>query len=135
MWKFREFAGKAGSRVAARTVAGGARGLRVVALAAAGAAAAGPALADRHCFPVAERYYMARQAILNEGGDPALSLGRALDHLRDAVAEATICGCPEAGGLLESLAARADVLGAGPAADQLVLDADSAVNAAVEACL
>lgn len=53
----------------------------------------GLAHADRHCAPVMEYYWQARTVLLNSEEACVIALEASEDALREATAQAGICGC------------------------------------------
>ena len=63
---------------------------------------AGEASADRHCAPVEEFYWQARTILLQSGLGCEEALVESEDELREAIAQAGICGCVSLQDYLES---------------------------------
>lgn len=104
-------------------------------------AIAGPALADRHCGPVIDSFYQARQAALDESLSCTAALPQIRQRLAEAVAQARICGCtPLRDGLESALAplvnSTADAPENCPQMRESVLDAalDEVVKGLVADC-
>lgn len=63
---------------------------------------AGKVSADRHCAPVEEFYWQARTILLQSGLSCEKALDESEDELREAIAQAGICGCVSLRDYLES---------------------------------
>lgn len=63
---------------------------------------AGMASADRHCAPVEEFYWGARTILLQSDLSCEAALKESEDALREAIAQAGICGCVSLQNYLES---------------------------------
>lgn len=99
---------------------------------ALGLAVPAAALADRHCFPASEDYYMARQVLLAEDAGPD-AVPDALARLEAAAGAARDCGCADLRAVLEDVLHEAR--GAAPdARATAILSAEEIVDAAVARC-
>ncbi len=94
----------------------------------------GAGLADRHCNPVVDSYYIARSLVADQTASCVSRRGRALEELAATMRLAVICDCPAAVETIEALTG-----GLGSAADcteaqALVWSADEAIKSDVEEC-
>ncbi len=113
--------------------------LRTLLVAAPVALIALPVWADRHCGPVLESYYQARQAVLDTETSCAAAIETATPRLEAALTNARICGCTP---LIEGLEAALDSLLSDPAPEacddrrEAILDEDldALIKGLVEDC-
>ena len=110
---------------------------RLLAAALATPAFAFPALADRHCGPVLDSFYQARQAALDTETSCTAAMPLLTQRVQEAQANARICGCTALTDSIDSLLERLSAADA--ACDDrraLILDdaADAAIKALVTAC-
>lgn len=90
--------------------------------------------ADRHCFPVLDAYYAARQTASSDALDQDARLARLLSKLGAARELSQICSCTQLSEAIDRLITNVESVEDPSSLGLIVLSANESINTAIYEC-